>query len=536
MSKLLMNALSLPLLLIVGLFGAGCGSTHATSCTTNAHCTAGNSCIAGVCQSTPPGSGTGGTTDGGPSGIPTALPPGDGAAPDAGCVKLQCQVATCPTGTTTLAGHVYDPSGKVPLYNAMVYVPNQKPDALPAGISCTACGAQVTGSPVSIGLSGSDGSFTLKNVPAGANIPLVFQIGKWRRQVTVPSVTACTANIMTDPNLQRMPRSQTEGDIPHMAVATGAADPLECLLLKIGISRPEFTGPAGSGRIHLYRSNGVALPSGSAAASGLWGSSASLSPYDLVLLPCEGAPNTKGAPILQNIVNYANAGGRVFTTHYGYVWMDDANASPFDQVANWSPDPLGNSFPPSPFNVSVDTTFPKGQAFHDWLTSTGALQAEALPLVESRDDLTSVNTPVGATRWLYGSYNVNANPHDVVQHMTFNTPVHPALAADGSPGLQCGRVVYSDFHIVPSTDASVSFPNECNLSAALTPQEKALIFMLFDVSSCVQSDSTAPSACSAVGQGCSASQACCAGEACNTVKGDPCGTTGTACTCQGFLN
>jgi hypothetical protein len=38
-----------------------------------------------------------------------------------------------------------------------------------------------------------------------------------------------------------------------------------------------------------------------------------------------------------------------------------------------------------------------------------------------------------------------------------------------------------------SSDPSVGFPGGCNLSAGLTPQEKALAFMFFDIASCVGS-------------------------------------------------
>src|SRR6185295_19032940 len=65
-----------------------------------------------------------------------------------------------------------------------------------------------------------------------------------------------------------------------------------------------------------------------------------------------------------------------------------------------------------------------------------------------------------------------------VQHYTFDTPVGKPPAA------QCGRVLFSDFHVTDAKNQSgLRFPKECN-DLPLTPQEKVLEFMLLDLASC----------------------------------------------------
>jgi hypothetical protein len=55
---------------------------------------------------------------------------------------------------------------------------------------------------------------------------------------------------------------------------------------------------------------------------------------------------------------------------------------------------------------------------------------------------------------------------------------------------QCGRAVYSGFHVADEPEGRM-FPNDC-ATGPLTPQEKVLEFMLFDVASCVQPDREPP--------------------------------------------
>jgi hypothetical protein len=411
--------------------------------------------------------------------------PGLGTTPGGGpCVNLQCQQAACASGkTTTLTGVVYAPAAAGdPLFNAVVYVPNAPLDPFSPGVACDQCGALASGWPIATTLSDAHGNFRLTDVPAGDNIPLVIQIGRWRKQITIPHVDACNETRVA-PTLTHLPRNQSEGDIPHMAIATGAVDPLECVLRKIGIDDGEFTPPSGSGRIHYYVSNGAQMRTPAPAAGDLWNSVDALKRYDMVLLPCEGAPNYKPNDVVQNLIDYTSAGGRVFTTHFGYVWIQGA-PPPFSKTAVWSPQTGGLA---DPLPASVDTTFPKGAALATWMLNFD----EGMPLgevdiSEPRHDALIAVPP--SQPWITFASPSGGAPS--VQQYTFNTPLGTSVDK------QCGRVSYSDFHVDHVdesyvTSAPTTFPAECG-GTALSSQERILEFMLFDLASCIQKDSEAP--------------------------------------------
>jgi hypothetical protein len=421
------------------------------------------------------------------------IAPDGGGGPGGPCVGLQCQQVQCQAeqSPTTITGTVFAPNGTLPLYNAIVYVPNNPPDVFTPGVTCDRCNGTVSGNPVVITQTGPDGTFALTNVPVGNDIPLVIQIGRWRRQVTIPNVAQCTTTQLPA-QLTRFAKNKSEGDIPQMAIATGGADPFECLLLKIGLDAAEFTPSSSNGRVHFYTATdgpGSNLSTPAPSGDQLYTSMNTLLNYDIVILPCEGSAFDKPAGARANLVQYANAGGRLFTTHYSYDWLSYAS-SPYNAVGSWD---LDQAFPDDGLIGTLDTSFPKGMAFAQWLSivEPGSTMGQ-LALVQPRHDIDAVNMSY-AQRWISSDTSVSSPGSPTgIMHLTFDTPLDAPVDNMGNKQF-CGKVVYSDFHV--NTDAldptATAFPSVC-AATPMTEQEKALAFMLFDLSSCVQDDSQLP--------------------------------------------
>jgi len=194
---------------------------------------------------------------------------------------LACMVdQTCAANSqTTLTGKVYDPAGRNPLYDIIVFIPND-PSTLPAITpgthTCDTCDVSI-GNYVAATITNYDGTFTLTGVPTGSAIPVTVQIGKWRRTVTVDIPNSCASNAANDGTL-RLPRNRMEGDMPQMAVLTGGCDDLGCFLNGMGIDASEFSAPQGGGRLDVYQGVGEAGIGGVlGGGGGAGGSAATLS-------------------------------------------------------------------------------------------------------------------------------------------------------------------------------------------------------------------------------------------------------------------
>ena len=371
---------------------------------------------------------------------PTAASPSAAAricsASQTTCTQGACTQHACANGAkTTVSGTIYDPAARNPLYNIIVYVPNASLAPITEGVGCERCDGTATGSPIASALTDATGHFVLDNAPVGSSIPLVIQIGKWRRQVSIPSVTACQDTPIPDPdhNLLRLPRDQTEGHIPRIALATGHSDALDCLLRKIGIADSEFTNGDGSGRVNMFvGGDGGSGTGANKLASGavfsdayttLYASYDKLAQYDLLILQCEGSQlESMKLPYVANIRRYADNGGRIFDEHLHSYWIRKG-LPPWPGTAAWLQSIDSGAV--TTLTATINTSFAKGAALADWLQS---LQATT---TRGQIDLTATEHSVDA---------VMGGDAELDLHQRFSHPVSDLQHADRGAG---GRSVRS---------------------------------------------------------------------------------------------
>jgi hypothetical protein len=434
---------------------------------------------------------------------------------------------------TSISGKVFDPAGKNALYNIWVYVPKTKltplPRGVPTGANACSCGALYPSGSIASTTTASDGSFILRGVPSGSAVPLVLQIGKWRRFITL-NVNPCVDNPQADPTLFLPPAvidGETDNSIPDIAVSTGSADTLECLLLRMGLDPAEYVAGNGTtGHIHIFSGgsstavepdagiNGIGQPESFAdpaaprSSVALWASAQQLMNFDLVLLSCEGGETYNANPAA--LETYLNAGGRAFASHYHYAWFSgpigsgQAYTAPPDwgsHLATWNED-LAPGTAGEEIGTQIVTSlnatgkpFAKGQAMLSWLDQVGALgqngaAGNELSVFDPRYNATVGPMNTASQPWIIG--DTVSGHAGAAMYFSFDTPINGVPAADGG-SQYCGRAVFSDLHVSgdPSEHDGSPPPGACT-QTDLSPQEKALEFMLFDLSSCVVSDQLPP--------------------------------------------
>jgi hypothetical protein len=397
---------------------------------------------------------------------------------------------------TTVSGVTYDPAGQLPLYNVAVYVPSEALAPIARGASCETCDGNFSGRPIAAAVSDATGAFQLDitGVPARTGIPLVIQAGKWRRQVTLPAVTDC-ADTPVGPELSRLPRNRSEGDLPHVAVMRGGSDALECLFTKIGVDLSEFTPGGGAGSIELYYSDlanatdqtgQMQTPSGTVDLPNidtLFSDFNALSSFDMLLLSCEGGDDRYNPPNLvhrANLQRYADSGGRLFGGHFHNGIIDNRElpdaAAKYPAVVSFASG--HQNIEPKLFTATVNQSFDKGRALADWLVGVGGSTTRGQISIDDSERTVTGTIDPSAVSWI----DSDSSDGHAALYYGFPTPV-------GGPA--CGRMVFTDVHVASGSGdtAKKAFPS---CTDQLSPQQQALAFLIFDLANCVQTSDAEP--------------------------------------------
>jgi hypothetical protein len=488
--------------------GGGCGGGHSSS-GFNSSASSGGGGGSG-------GSGGGGSSAaGGSSGASGGLNLGSSGSSSGGapaCASGQtgwrCKVNTTCSTPTELTGKVYDPAKKNPLYDVVVFIPNDVstlPKITQGTHTCNTCDVSI-GNYVVATTTDAKGQFKLTGVPTAKQVPVTVQIGKWRRTTYIDINSDCATNAAPDKSLH-LPGSKAEGDMPQMALLTGGCDDMACFLMNMGIASSEFGAPHANGRVDVYQGNsmplgvggpGPALSNGTAGnctntSCPLWASKASFEAYDMAIFSCqcsEQAGISESPAGYTNLHDWLNEGGKVFASHYHYTWFANNPDPAWKATATW----LGGSVAAGMGTDDIDTSFPKGMIFSQWLGNVGALAGNGPPPTISLSSIaTSVSTVNNATtqRWIY---DPATSPNDT-KYLSFGTPIGGAPRPDGGTEmgkLYCGKAVFTDLHTSSGLFASaMNVPADC-MAADLTPQQKALEFLFFDLAACVTDDTKPP--------------------------------------------
>jgi hypothetical protein len=222
--------------------------------------------------------------------------------------------------------------------------------------------------------------------------------------------------------------------------------------------------------------------------------------YDIVMFSCEGSPTAGvSATTAQALGPYVDQGGRVFAEHYHYAFFTSYASSPgtpfpqFANVANWDTvgagaiDAYGSNV-----NGIIQTTLPNGKTFPEgvalkaWLGGVGALNGAGqivIPASNARQNGIVTTANVG-TPWVQST---GVTPPSS-QYFSWDMPLNPQVDDAGVPQY-CGRVVYSDMHVSGSaadySGGNLTVPAGCDATTALSADEDAIEFILFDLSSCI---------------------------------------------------
>jgi hypothetical protein len=420
--------------------------------------------------------------------------PATGQPDLAGCMGASCNpTGSCPAGTsTTLVGNVFAPNGKDRVPRATVYIPTGAVPAPKTGLSCDLC---VQGAPpgaIASAVTRADGFFSISNPPVG-EVTVVAELGRFRR-VTKATVEACKQNVVPADSPafgMRLPGKDMQlgpdDRAPHMAVATGDFDQIECVLKRMGFEQFD---------LYNDRDPGTALPATIGEFADLLRNPTKLESYQIVIVNCTKAQFEAALAepqVLRNIEAYVGKGGRLYATDWAYdVIHQVPEFAPFlcfvqGGVTGPAPATTCASTPMSPRLAHSTTKYDTAAQITDdglleWLKGIpGALVNNQVAIAYNFVVINRTGeAPSTAKTWAKGlAEDPNALP-------MFSKGIRPLTVTFDYK--QCGRVHYSTynteaFDVVPD-NTMTRYPS-CGMRTDFNPQERLLEYLIFEVAQCI---------------------------------------------------
>lgn len=355
-----------------------------------------------------------------------------------------------------LQGKVFAPEGTLPISGALIYLSNAAPPAIPSGVYCDRCVLLTPSTPYTY--SAADGTFNLPAYGTGMQYVIV-QKGQFRRVRQVNVVAGDQALPATLSTLPGKSDVANGDDIPKMAIVVGQWDRIELTLAKLGLG----TIQKGTG---IFMPDTVINAAFDMKDASLLSNAVELAKYNIVFVPCSfssgttcdtsqpaGDPSVKAA-----LEEFVGRGGKLYTTDYSY----EAVRQPFPGYVTWEGETseLGSACQSGSYDAPANMN---DKGLGDWLTAIGDT---SVSLQQNWTTINSVNPTPGL--------DVDGKPAMITPKVwvTANKSdgPHPSTISFEH---SCGRVLFSTYH------------TEGDGSAALIPQEKALLYVLLEVSVCI---------------------------------------------------
>jgi hypothetical protein len=368
-----------------------------------------------------------------------------------------------PSCGASVSGIVRFPDGREPVPNAFVYIPLADGPTERSG-TCGQCVS--TAGVLASATTGIDGAFSLTGLPEGT-YTLATQKGAFERRATI--TLTCRENTIASDESIRLPKTSSEGTVPHIAVVGGMFDAMENVLSKIGLARDVvqfFPGPD--------EWSGEPDP----RSQELLSSSGMLDGFDYLFLNCgemlEGGEGPYGerlpsmlenAAVRESLRAFVERGGRLYVTDQAYDFVEQLFPASLDFAGGGGSGLSTTAEPTNAAEIGPDLRSVRG-AIHDdtlraWLELLGFLESDgSVELLNFVGDWAMVDAADAETKvWVDGvAGGGSARP----------------LTTSFEYG--CGRVLYTSYHTIDAEDPT----------ASLSAQELILAYLAFEIGACLE--------------------------------------------------